>query len=554
MALRVPTIVPRPQVAYEPSPYVPDAYEPSPYGRTIGDLMGMRGQQEADAIRRSGEVRANAWSNVGQIVGQGVQNYQQQKQRDQEWAVQQRRTRQQDELHDLQIGAARRDDNRAKRQEKGEELHRSLAPFILKPTDDGLVTYDRDMVTREMTAANMGDQLPAVMEKLDKADASSRNVRDIRNNAVAEGAYAISTGGNDPRAFAIFIERERANGNMSDRDADAYLDDAQDNGAKAVEKITRSLASRSKEFRDVFKPVELSQGAVLKDPVTGALIAEGNPIPPPPVRLQPQTVMVNGRPVLANFNSATGELTERGSNAPIQNAQPVMPREPREPRAAPEPLMAIIGDDGKPVYVPRSQAIGRAPASTREQGRPVSSSDAGRYTDLDSSLDEITAVRTVISGVKGATGTKAAIQAGLPNWANEALGGWGTEAKTKQAVIDRVKQVIGKALEEGVLHKEDEKKYKKILPIISDPDEVVVSKLNGLEAAIVQRRQRHSENLSSAGYDTTGFQQRQSALTGQAPVTAAPIPGGPKDGDTKEVPGYPGTVMTFGNGRWTRTK
>ena len=39
------------------------------------------------------------------------------------------------------------------------------------------------------------------------------------------------------------------------------------------------------------------------------------------------------------------------------------------------------------------------------------------------------------------------------------LTGWGTDAKKKQALIDRVKQVIGKTLEGGVLRKEDEVKY-----------------------------------------------------------------------------------------------
>lgn len=178
-----------------------------------------------------------------------------------------------------------------------------------------------------------------------------------------------------------------------------------------------------------------------------------------------------------------------------------------------EPLMAVIGDDGQPVYLPRSQAAGRRPASNREQGRPVTSGDAGELADFTTALDDIVAVRMALSGNK-ATGTQAKVGASLWNPITE-LTGWGTDAKQKQAVIDRVKQVIGKALEGGVLRKEDELKYAKILPTIGDAPEVVTSKLNGLEAAITKRRAVRIDALADAGYDVDRFRQR-------APITAMP--------------------------------
>jgi hypothetical protein len=85
------------------------------------------------------------------------------------------------------------------------------------------------------------------------------------------------------------------------------------------------------------------------------------------------------------------------------------------------------------------------------------------------------------------------------------------EAKKKQAALDRVRQVIGKALEDGVLRKEDEKKYEKILATMSDPDQVVTSKLDGLEKAITLRLQRTMETLGDAGYDTGRFLDRGGA-------------------------------------------
>jgi hypothetical protein len=53
-------------------------------------------------------------------------------------------------------------------------------------------------------------------------------------------------------------------------------------------------------------------------------------------------------------------------------------------------------------------------------------------------------------------------------------------AKNLQAEIDRVRQTVGKAIEGGVLRKEDEEKYKKIMPTLKDPKDVALSKLQQL--------------------------------------------------------------------------
>ncbi len=173
-----------------------------------------------------------------------------------------------------------------------------------------------------------------------------------------------------------------------------------------------------------------------------------------------------------------------------------------------EPLQAIIGPDGRPVLVTRSQAVGKQPASSREQGRAVTSGDAGRIADYDTSLNDLATLTKTIP--PGTTGVGAKAGAALPNFVTQWTG-IGADAKSKQAVIDRVKQVIGKALEGGVLRKEDEYKYEKILPTIGDVDSVVKAKLEGLQSAITQRRQTQLEALEDAGYDTSRFQSRKPA-------------------------------------------
>ena len=229
----------------------------------------------------------------------------------------------------------------------------------------------------------------------------------------------------------------------------------------------------------------------------------------------------NGKVVAENIVPEEPKLypvTVPGPNGPVQKlaTQAEMQagvqayREPKAPRD--EPLVAVMGTDGEPVLVPRSQASGKRPASTREQGRPVISGDANRIADLDTSMDDLATLRGEIGGT-GATGVRAKIGAALPDVVTE-MTGLGAEAKSKQATIDRVKQVVGKALEEGVLRKEDEAKYAKILPTISDPPQVVQAKLDGLEKAIKLKRERLIGSLGEAGFDVDRYSARQGGRPG----------------------------------------
>lgn len=167
--------------------------------------------------------------------------------------------------------------------------------------------------------------------------------------------------------------------------------------------------------------------------------------------------------------------------------------------------MAVIGPDDKPVYVRPEESYGKRPASSREQGRPVVSGDANRIAEYNDSIGDVDILSSVVTD--GATGTIQKLGAKAPNWVTE-LTGWGTDAKSRQAVIDRVKQVIGKALEGGVLRKEDEVKYEKILPTIGDVKTVVDSKLKGLNEAIKRKRTNLIDSLSDAGYDVERYRQR----------------------------------------------
>lgn len=180
-----------------------------------------------------------------------------------------------------------------------------------------------------------------------------------------------------------------------------------------------------------------------------------------------------------------------------------------------------LGPDGKlaAVRVSESEILpGDKPADTREQGRPVTSVDAGRLAEIDSSILQAKQLKPELK-----TGTASKIGASLWNPITD-LTGIGSESKQQQAKIDLVKQIIGKTLEGGVLRKEDEVKYAKILPTIGDPDAVAQSKIDSLIALLEQRKDIKLSAIEDAGYDVTKFRERGGAkVSGPADPKAEDI-------------------------------
>lgn len=77
-----------------------------------------------------------------------------------------------------------------------------------------------------------------------------------------------------------------------------------------------------------------------------------------------------------------------------------------------------------------------------------------------------------------------------------------TQQKTN-AELGRNAQLIGKFMEGGVLRKEDEAKYKKMLPNSSDTKEVALFKLQGVREMLNQKQQEYINTWKEGGYDVS---------------------------------------------------
>src|SRR5262245_2645203 len=116
--------------------------------------------------------------------------------------------------------------------------------------------------------------------------------------------------------------------------------------------------------------------------------------------------------------------------------------------------------------------------------------------------------------------------------------GWTEEAKKQNAVISSVRQVIGKAMEGGVLRKEDEIKYRDILPVLGDSEGVVKSKIDGLEKRLRKKLDTRINSLSDAGFDVGKFRDRQGGhpTAAVAPSTSKTVRMKAPDGSVQDVP------------------
>jgi hypothetical protein len=88
-------------------------------------------------------------------------------------------------------------------------------------------------------------------------------------------------------------------------------------------------------------------------------------------------------------------------------------------------------------------------------------------------------------------------------WAS--MNPWNETAKTVDAQTRTVRQTIGKLKEGGVLRKEDEEKYAKMLPQLSDTPEVAENKIALVRREMSRQFGDTMASLRNSGYDTSGI-------------------------------------------------
>lgn len=88
---------------------------------------------------------------------------------------------------------------------------------------------------------------------------------------------------------------------------------------------------------------------------------------------------------------------------------------------------------------------------------------------------------------------------------------YAAQTQTIQAELKRAMQSIGKYLEGGVLRAEDEKKYEKMLPQLTDTPQVALNKLAGIKTLLENKQAQYLSDIGSGGYNQSNFGSQTSA-------------------------------------------
>lgn len=126
-------------------------------------------------------------------------------------------------------------------------------------------------------------------------------------------------------------------------------------------------------------------------------------------------------------------------------------------------------------------------------------------TDIQTAMSDLDGLRTALTGSTGVDIPGIGYRVNAPT----------TQTKITRSEVDRVRQVVGKALEGGVLRKEDEEKYKRILPTVNDSMEVAQAKIDRLMAALENKLTTFTNLQNSRGsgqFSTDPYQQMVSGL------------------------------------------
>lgn len=150
------------------------------------------------------------------------------------------------------------------------------------------------------------------------------------------------------------------------------------------------------------------------------------------------------------------------------------------------------------------------------------------------------------SGLRGLVSTSADLMGPVKGKAG-VMNPYSEDQKKLIAEFDLVRQKIGKMIEGGVLRKEDEAKYARIMPTIEDLPEVAAQKAEKMEAMLKEDIARSMENYGKAGYKVGGFAEetagykkdlkdlKEKKLTGEDADAMAWANANPNDPRAKEI-------------------
>lgn len=194
----------------------------------------------------------------------------------------------------------------------------------------------------------------------------------------------------------------------------------------------------------------------------------------------PVDITVNGKRQSANFDPDTGLYYGIGSDQPLSGDIQKYEKPERNDGGRGDAstnaglIEAVIANPSLWDNLTPTAKTAIAPELSKRGfggfGRSMSETSVKQIAETRSAIDGLRDLRQTLSENEQYIGPIAGLQAMNPY----------SDARQAQAKIDLVRQRVGKALEGGVLRKEDEEKYKRILATLRDEPKTAIFKVDNL--------------------------------------------------------------------------
>lgn len=333
-------------------------YDSGGYGRSLADLMRRRGDDEARMYLQQGDIAAQGWANAGNTIANAISGWQKNVQQNRQLELEAAKESRLAEREGIQMESARMDLATKKRGQKGAETARAILPLARR--ENGVVGYDRDLIQREMETAGHADMVPDIFARLDEQEAGHFKVIEARREAIAGDAWRVLQGGDtSPETFGAMLDLWGENDLAPKRELDALRKAAEKEGP---ERALMAAVESSPRFAEMLQKARQANAPDLATVAPGATVYDKRNPEAGPIFTAPQEPKTP-----ANIEAAILQETDPAKRAELVALKERLTAAGRAPDIDRRAPIAVIGPDGKPVFVRPDQAVGMAPASTREQ-------------------------------------------------------------------------------------------------------------------------------------------------------------------------------------------
>lgn len=194
--------------------------------------------------------------------------------------------------------------------------------------------------------------------RMAEAKAAGLKTETLQRQYLAGLGEVVQKSGNDQRTFEAALTSAKLAGVISPTDLEqgfAFSRDPAFRQTRVNNAIALKPAPEAGDLVEIQTVDEQGRPVTRFVPKTADTSYPAAPKPTTQRALQAKDVLLDGKPALATFDPDSGTYHVGGQDVTAR-VRPIPPQGP-----GPEPIVAIIGADGKPVYVTRSQALGQTP-------------------------------------------------------------------------------------------------------------------------------------------------------------------------------------------------